>query len=189
MDQMLLDNGLPDSHSCAISTNEGALMMRSQSALSGRVCALVAVAGVGFSIQAGLAATPASRAADEAAIRATDGTWGRGVATKNLDRILALYEDGAVLFAPKAPAALGKSAIHDGWQGLLMAPGVIMTFKSISVAVSRSGDLALQRGTFQVQTTGKDGKVDTETGQAAVVWRKQPDGSWKIIADANADDK
>ena len=164
-------------------------MLRSRSSLSGWFCGLVAVAGIGFSIQTGVAATPDTRAADEAAIRATDGTWGRGVAAKNLDKILALYEDGAVLFAPKAPAALGKSAIRDGWQGLLMAPGVKMTFKSISVEVSRSGDLAMQRGTFQVKTTDKDGKVNTETGQAAVVWRKQSDGLWKIIADSNADDK
>ena len=164
-------------------------MLRSRFSSSGRFYGLLAAATIGFWFQTGVAATPDTRAKDEAAIRATDGTWGRGVAAKNLDKILSLYEDGAVLFAPKAPAAIGKNAIRDGWQGLLMAPGVKMTFKSISVDVSRSGDLALQRGTFQINTTDKDGKVNTETGQAAVVWRKQSDGLWKIIADTNADDK
>jgi ketosteroid isomerase-like protein len=66
---------------------------------------------------------------------------------------------------------------------------VKMKFASTSVDVSRSGDLALQRATFQVETTDKDGKPATETGQAVVVWRKQADGSWKVVADTNADDK
>jgi ketosteroid isomerase-like protein len=47
----------------------------------------------------------------------------------------------------------------------------------------------MQRATFQIETTDKDGKPSTETGQGVVVWRKQSDGSWKIIADTNADDK
>ncbi len=110
-------------------------------------------------------------------------------AAKDVEKILALYEDGAVLFAPKAPAAIGKDAIREAFKGLLMAPGVKMTFKTSGVDVSRSGDLAMQRASFQVETTDKDGKPSTETGQAVMVWRKQSDGSWKVIADTNADDK
>lgn len=165
-------------------------MLRSRSTVLVCAAALAGMAGVGCSNQTGVATTPPdTRAADEAAIRAKDGTFEQGVATKNVDTILALYEDGAVLFAPKAPAAIGKMAIHDAFQGLLGVPGVKMTFKSTSVDVSRSGDLAMQRATFQLETTGKDGKPSTETGQAVMVWRKQTDGSWKVIADTNADDK
>lgn len=164
-------------------------MFRGHSSLIALTVALVVVSCVGFSNQSGAATSSDKRAADEAAIRAKDGTFGEGVAEKNVEKILALYEDGAVLFAPKAPAAIGKAAIREAFKGLLMAPGVKMTFKSTSVNVSRSRDLAVQRATFQVETTGKDGKPTTETGQAVMVWRKQSDGSWKVIADSNADDK
>ena len=165
-------------------------MLRTRSALFAWGGVLVVIAGVGCSNQSGVATTPPdTRAADEAAIRDKDGTFEQGVAAKDVTQILALYEDGAVLFAPKAPAAVGKAAIGEAFKGLLMAPGVKMTFKSTSVDVSRSGDLAMQRATFQVETTGKDGKPSTETGQAVMVWRKQSDGSWKVIADTNADDK
>ncbi|MGC1458250.1 MAG: DUF4440 domain-containing protein [Steroidobacteraceae bacterium] len=165
-------------------------MLRTRSSLLVWAVVLVVVAGIGCSYEAALAATPSeTRAADAAAIRAKDGTFEQGVAEKNVDNILALYEDGAVLFAPKAPAATGKDAIREAFKGLLMAPGVKMKFKSTSVHVSRSRDLAVQRATFQVETTGKDGKPSTEAGQSVVVWRKQSDGSWKIMADTNADDK
>ena len=165
-------------------------MFRTRSSLFAWGAVLVAMAAVGCSNQTGVATTPPdTRAADEAAIRAKDSTFEQGVAAKDADKILALYEDGAVLFAPKAPAAIGTPAIRTAFQGLLGAPGVKMTFKSTSVDVSRSGDLAMQRATFQIETTDKDGKPSTETGQGVVVWRKQSDGSWKIIADTNADDK
>jgi uncharacterized protein (TIGR02246 family) len=168
----------------------GALMLRSRSSLLASVAVLAAGAGVGCSSQSGVATTPPdTRAADEAAIRAKDDTFEQGVAAKDAEKILAIYEDGAVLFAPKAPAAIGKDAIREAFKGLLMAPGVKMTFKSTSVEVGRSGDLAMQRATFGVETTDKDGKPSTETGQAVMVWRKQSDGSWKVIADTNADDK
>jgi uncharacterized protein (TIGR02246 family) len=163
-------------------------MMRSRSSLFACVGVLVAIAGVGCSNQTTQATAPDTRTADEAAIRAQDGTFEQGVAAKDVDRILALYEDDAVLFAPKAPAAIGKPGIRTAFQGLLGAPGIKMTFKTTSVDVSRSGDLAMQRATFQIETTDKDGKPSTETGQGVVVWRKQSDGSWKIIADTNADD-
>jgi uncharacterized protein (TIGR02246 family) len=160
--------------------------MRFHSSSFACVGVLVVAAGAGCSNQA---APADSRAADEAAIRAKDGTFEQGVAAKDVDKILDLYEDGAVLFAPKAPATIGKAGIRTAFQGLLGAPGVKMSFKTTSVDVGRSGDLAMQRATFQIETTDKDGKPSTETGQGVVVWRKQADGSWKIIADTNADDK
>ena len=161
-------------------------MMRSRSSWLACVGVLVAIAGVGCSNQT---TAPDTRAADEAAIRAKDGTFEQGVAAKDVDKILDLYEDGAVLFAPKAPATIGKPGIRTAFQGLLGAPGIKMVFKTTTIDVSRSGDLAMQRATFQIETTDKDGKPSTETGQGVVVWRKQSDGSWKIIADTNADDK
>jgi uncharacterized protein (TIGR02246 family) len=165
-------------------------MLRTRSSLFAWGGVLVVVAGAGCSNQSGVTTTPSdTRAADEAAIRDKDGTYEQGVAAKDVEKILALYEDGAVLFAPKAPAVIGKDAIREAFKGLLMAPGLKMRFKTTSVEVSRSGDLAMQRATFQVETTDKDGKPSTETGQAVMVWRKQPDSSWKVIADTNADDK
>src|SRR5580704_18148766 len=90
----------------------GALMLRSRSPLCACVAVLAAGAGVGCSSQTGVATTPPdTRVADEAAIRAKDDTFEQGVAAKDAEKILALYEDGAVLFAPKAPAAIGKDAI------------------------------------------------------------------------------
>jgi len=151
---------------------------------------LFAFAAAGCSNQTGTSGASAdTRAADEAAIRAATSTMDQSVEAKDLDRIVSLYQDDAVLFAPKAPAAVGKAAIHDAWQGLLGVPGLKMTLNITGIDVARSGDVALERGAFHVVTTDKDGKPNTETGQLVMAWKKQADGSWKVVADTNADDK
>lgn len=153
-------------------------------------CAFAALTAAGCSNPpGGGAAAPDTRTADEATIRAATTGMEQSVSAKDLDKIVADYEDNAVLFAPKAPATVGKAAIHDAWQGLLMVPGLKMTLKVAAIDVSRSGDLAVERGSFAVDTTDKDGKPSTENGHLVMVWRKQADGSWKILADTNADDK
>jgi ketosteroid isomerase-like protein len=150
--------------------------------------AVLTAAATGCSNQ-GASGAPDTRAADEAAIRGATTAMEQRVSAKDLDKIVGDYEDNAVLFAPKAPASVGKAAIHDVWQGLLTVPGLKMTLKIGDVNIARSGDLAVERGSFAVDTTDKDGKANTETGQLVIVWRKQADGSWKIVADTNADDK
>jgi len=98
----------------------------------------------------GTTAASDTRAADEAAIRAATTGMEQSVSAKDLDKIVGDYEDNAVLFAPKAPATVGKAAIHDAWQGLLMIPGLKMTLKVADIDVSRAGDLAVERGSFAV---------------------------------------
>ncbi len=135
------------------------------------------------------AAPPDTRAADEAVIRAADADWSKAATAKDLDKVVSYYTDDAVLFAPKAPAFVGKDNIRKAWQGLLATPNMQMTITPLAVDVARSGDLAVERGSFQVASTDKKGKPTTESGQFVIVWKKQADGSWKVAADTNADDK
>jgi len=135
------------------------------------------------------AAPPDTRATDEAAIKAADEEWSKAAAARDLDKVMSYYADDAVLFAPKAPAFVGKDNIRKAWQGLLVLPGMQMTTTPSSIVVARSGELAVERGSFQVTSTDKTGKPSTETGQFVIVWNKAADGTWKVVADTNADDK
>ena len=166
-------------------------MSRARYWLVANAVAVAALAGAGCSNQTGGASAPAdTRAADEAAIRAASGVFDQGIAAKDLDKAVSAYQDDAVLFAPKAPAAVGIAAIREAWKGLLGVPGIKMTLNIAAVDVARAGDLAVERGTFQVDSTDKDGKpAPSEIGHFVIAWKKQAYGSWKITADTNADDK
>jgi len=153
-------------------------------------CLVLGLSTAGCSNQAGVPASPAdTRAADEAAIRAATGALEQVVAAKDLDTAVSLYDEAASLFVPKAPAAIGKAAIRLAWQGLLAVPGVKLTSHITALDIARSGDLAVERGTFEVLATDPQGKPSTETGQLVLVWKKQADGRWRILADTNADDR
>jgi len=135
------------------------------------------------------AAPPDTRAADEAAIRANDADFAKAAEAKDLDKAVSHYMDDAVLFAPGAPAVVGKDNVRKFLQPIINGPTMQFTFSDVTVDVARSGDLAVDSGAFE--STGKDakGKPFTQKGRFVLVWKKQADGSWKIAADTSANEK
>jgi uncharacterized protein (TIGR02246 family) len=131
-------------------------------------------------------APPDTRAADAAAIQKLDNDWFKAAAAKDLDTCASYYLDDAVIFSPGVPAVVGKDNIRKFLQGMVNAPNMKLTFLGSTVDVARSGDLAMDHGSVQVTTTDKRGKTVTQTSQAILVWKKQPDGSWKVAADTSA---
>ena len=135
------------------------------------------------------AAMADTRAADEAAIRAADADFAKAAETKDLDKAMSLYADDAVFLSPNAPAAIGKDNIRKNIQGLFAAPGLHATVNVTSITVARSGDLAMDQGTVDVTVNGKNGHPVTSTSDYVLVWKKMPEGSWRIAADTSANAK
>lgn len=134
-------------------------------------------------------APPDTRAADEAAIRAGDANFQQWAMSKDIDKIVSLYQDDAVVFAPGTPALTGKDSIRKMVTGLVGTPGLQVNVHVASVDVARSGDIAIDRGTVDSTSTDKKGKPTTSTIEYVLVWKKQADGSWKIAADTSANQK
>ena len=157
-------------------------------------CAVVGISVATAIVMAGCmqqkpAEMPDTRAADEAAIRAGDAQFVKAAETHDVDLAMALYADDAVFIGSGLPASVGKDNIRKVIQGLVSAPGLQVTVNTTSVTVARSGDLAMDQGTVDAKGTGKDGKPVTNTSQYVLVWKKMPDGSWKIAADTSANAK
>jgi uncharacterized protein (TIGR02246 family) len=119
--------------------------------------------------------------ADEQAIRGQVDRWLQLVKAKDAAGIAALYaEDGAVM-PPNAPIGKGRAAIQQTWASMMQTPGFDLTFTPEQIIVSSSGDMALDRGTYNL-TVAPDGAAQTDTGKYVVVWRKI-DSEWKAAAD------
>jgi len=156
----------------------------------GAATMLIVCMGVGCSNETGTSAPPPdTRATDEAAIRANDADFTKAAEAKDLDKAVSHYMDDAVLFAPGAPAVVGKDDIRKFFEPIINGPTMQFTFSDVKVDVARSGDIAMDSGSFE--STGKDakGKAATQKGRFVLVWKKQPDGSWKIAADTSANEK
>jgi uncharacterized protein (TIGR02246 family) len=133
---------------------------------------------------------PDTRAANAAAIRALDDSFGKLAAAKEFDKCAAYYMDDAVLFAPGVPAVIGRDNIRAFFVRAFSAPNAAQFAITIAgIDVAKSGDLAEDRGTYQSTTTDKKGKTTTVDGHYVLVWKKQADGSWKVAADTSANDR
>jgi ketosteroid isomerase-like protein len=58
-----------------------------------------------------------------------------------------------------------------------------LTWAATKIEVARSGDLAYSWGAAKVSVKDKKGKATESTAKYVSVWKKQPDGSWKIAID------
>jgi uncharacterized protein (TIGR02246 family) len=119
----------------------------------------------------------------KATIRAASADWSRASQARDVDKSVSFYADDAIQLADKGPLVQGKENIRKGWQQMLALPGPGLTFATADVQVANAADLAWEYGTYDFATADKDGKVTDVKGKYLVVWKKQFDGSWKVVAD------
>jgi len=100
---------------------------------------------------------------------------------------VANYADDAVVMSPGAPAHRGRGEIGAA-AVKQMQSAKVSSEKATTVSVDVAGDYAIETGTFEVTVTPKGGKPTHGTGKYLTVWKKQPDGSWKIYRDINNSD-
>jgi ketosteroid isomerase-like protein len=134
------------------------------------------------------AAPKDTRAEDEATIRVYSQAFNEAVRAKNVDKAASFYADDAFNFGSNSPTLTTKEATRADMQSDFSVPGWTISWKTTSVVVARSGDLAYEHGRYRYTTTEKDGKPETKTGNYLLVWRKLPGGDWKIAVDTDAED-
>jgi ketosteroid isomerase-like protein len=125
---------------------------------------------------AGCASTSTSMPATDVgpAIRALADEFDTQMRAGNVDGFMALYADDAVLMPPNAPAFNGRDAVRRFWGGLLATGKTDVDL--IVDDVTSSGDLAIERGHYELTVPFKD------SGKYIVVWRNRG-GKWQIIDD------
>jgi len=127
---------------------------------------------------------PDTRAADEKAIREMESQVAREFAAKDLDKIMSTIADDAASLMPNEPVMTGKDAIRAGVQKDLADPAMALEVHTVKVEVAKSGELAYSQGTYTYNFTDpKTKRVLLEKGKYVEVYRKQANGSWKIVED------
>jgi uncharacterized protein (TIGR02246 family) len=127
---------------------------------------------------------PDTRAADVQAVKDIEAAWVKDAATKDPDKWASYFaEDGSGLY-PGAPTVNGKAAIKAAIAPFLADPNFSLTFQSTRAMASKGGDMVYSEGTYTMAMTNpKTKKVMTDKGKYLTVYTKQPDGSWKAVAD------
>jgi uncharacterized protein (TIGR02246 family) len=126
---------------------------------------------------------PDTRAADERAIREADAAWSKASAAKDVEAYVSFWADDALDMPPNAPMLTGKESMRKGLSEQWAKPGFALSWQASKAEASRSGDLAYTVGTYQFTLNDPKGKLVTDRGKYVTVWKKQPDGKWKVAAD------
>jgi len=117
------------------------------------------------------------------AVRAADIAWEKAFSSKDIDTAVASFEaDGSVL-APNVPAATGPAGVRALFQGYYSMPALTVHWKPSRVDASASGDLGYSSGAYEMSFNDATGSPVIDRGKYVTVWRRQADGSWKIVVD------
>jgi ketosteroid isomerase-like protein len=119
-------------------------------------------------------ATPQNAA--ETAIRNADETWAKAVETKSVEQTIACYDSEAMTAGSAMIPAQGLTAIRSMWTNYLSRPGFSLTWKADKILATESSTVAYSTGFWNSGTAAPNPYI--------AVWRKQPDGKWKVLIDA-----
>ena len=118
---------------------------------------------------------------DERAIRNVVDTWLAASKAGDLDTVLGLMSDD-VLFLTPGQAPFGKEAFAKMSDGM---KDVRVDGTSDIQEVQVFGEIAYLRNALRIVITMPDGKVARRSGQTLTILRKEADGRWRLVRDAN----
>ena len=121
--------------------------------------------------------------AERAALREADRQFSAAAAAKHVEGVVSLFADDAQLLPPDAPAITGKEGVRNFVSEIAAIPGFAVSWQTTQAEVSRAGDLGYTLATLELTMNDAEGNPVTRQGKDFHVWKKQPDGSWKVVID------
>jgi len=116
-------------------------------------------------------------------VRATELAFAATVRDARPEAFAAMLDDDAV-FAGAEGALRGRDVIAEAWAGFFAEGRPEFEWHPEVVELSGDGELGFTRGPWTLRATGDDGTTAERSGLFNSVWRRQPDGSWRIVFDA-----
>ncbi|HUL02484.1 MAG TPA: nuclear transport factor 2 family protein [Gemmatimonadales bacterium] len=130
------------------------------------------------------ACRPSSTAASKALADA-DRAFNRATAERRADGWSEFFaEDGAMIRS--TGTVTGKAAIHDVMAKTFADTSFTLTWDPDHGDVS--GDVGYTDGRFEVRFRDDKGNPVSRTGRYLTVWKKQADGTWKVVRDIGVQD-
>ena len=118
---------------------------------------------------------------DERAIRNVVDTWLAASKAGDLATVLSLMTDDVLFLTPGQPP-FGKEAFAKMSEGM---KDVQVDGTSDIQEVQVFGEIAYLRNALRIVITMPDGKVMKRSGQTLTILRKEADGKWRLVRDAN----
>jgi ketosteroid isomerase-like protein len=115
-----------------------------------------------------------------------EGRFSQAVATGGGKAFAAWFADDAVILNNGRPPVIGRAAIDakTQWDSKTYQ----LTWTPQSAQMGPSNDMGFTWGHFKTVSKGKNGESAVTTGRYFTVWKKLPNGAWKVALDASAEE-
>ena len=123
-------------------------------------------------------------AAEQAAIEQALSDWLEATnkpGEEGADGYASFFTEDAVQLPPNAARAEGRDAIRDRTLSFTSAEGFSVNWTATSIAVSAAGDLGYSEGEYEFSIKDAEGNAVSDKGKFVDIWKKQADGSWKVV--------
>ena len=101
----------------------------------------------------------------------------------DVEGLTALYAPNATRYPPNGEPSHGLDAMRAFAEGVAATPGFHLTGHPLALEVSESGDMGYTLNLLELSVTGADGSPEVQWLRDFHIWRKGPDGAWRIVED------
>ncbi len=143
---------------------------------------LSVVAGVAIVVLLSLNIAKAQSASGADTLRQLEADFMKAAAERGSQGYMSYYAEDAVELPNGVDIIRGKDSIAKG-MSFLDQKDNHLTWTPVYADMAASGDLGYTFGTYEFRSKDKDGKPTVEHGKYASVWKKQKDGTWKVVMD------
>ena len=126
---------------------------------------------------------PVDTDAEIASLRATAEAYHRAASAKDRDNVVAMYDEDALMIPPNAELVEGLAGVREYRFGFIETEGIALDFELVRAEVGASGDIGWTLAIGDITINQPDGTQGRDVVRDFHTWKKQPDGSWKIVID------
>jgi ketosteroid isomerase-like protein len=149
-----------------------------------RTAVLAIAMALGLGLTTGCQGPPGVREGDYTAIRRGSEMYAQFFRAHDWRGLAGMYTDDAIYLPSNEPAIQGRAAIL-AWMEKWPA---YSNYQQKTLEIDGNGDMIYERGVYTVIVTYPGAEPFEEKGKYVSIWRKQPDGSWKIWRDLENSD-
>lgn len=137
-----------------------------------------------FVIGFALAATSLAQRSQDAAevLKQADVDFAKATAEKGIEGWVSYFAEDGMQVTPEGNIR-GHAAIREYMGPAFANPDFALAWKPTAADISQSGDLGYTTGTYESHGKDAQGKAVVRTGRYVTIWKKQPDGKWRVVVD------
>jgi ketosteroid isomerase-like protein len=125
---------------------------------------------------------------EECLLMQLDREFDKATTEKGIDGWVAYFAPNGSMLSDTSRPVMGLEEIRKEMEPVFKDPTFSLRWQPIKAEMMIPGVLGYTIGHYEQLHKNKEGKYIKSTGTYTSVWKKQPDGSWKIVLDTGNPD-